>query len=80
MEEKQHTVIMTGLRALVEERGWEVTVVPLVADPRSVRRLVEYVRSLYQPAAATREGHIGPDPPVSPGRLEQRGIERVGRC
>jgi hypothetical protein len=46
VEEKKNTVIMTGLRSLVEERGWEVTVVPLVADQRSVRLLVEYVRSL----------------------------------
>jgi hypothetical protein len=28
--EKQHTPILTGLRALVAERGWEVEVVPLV--------------------------------------------------
>jgi hypothetical protein len=30
-------------------------------------------------AAATREGHIGPDLPASPGRLERRGLEIVGR-
>jgi hypothetical protein len=35
--EKQHTPIMTGLRALTEEREWEVAVVPLIADQRSVR-------------------------------------------
>ena len=35
--EKQHTPILTGLRALTEERGWEVEVVPLVAGQRSVR-------------------------------------------
>ena len=35
--EKQHTPILTGLKALAEERGWEVTVVPLVAGQRSVR-------------------------------------------
>ena len=35
--EKQHTPIMTGLRALADERGWEVAVVPLVAGQRSVR-------------------------------------------
>jgi hypothetical protein len=29
--ENQHTPIMTGLRALAEEREWEVEVVPLVA-------------------------------------------------
>ena len=35
--DKQHTPILTGLRALAEERGWEVEVVPLVAGQRSVR-------------------------------------------
>ena len=35
--EKHHTPIMTGLKALAEEREWEVTVVPLVAGQRSVR-------------------------------------------
>ena len=35
--EKQHTPIMTGLKALAEEREWEVTVVPLVSGQRSVR-------------------------------------------
>ena len=35
--EKQHTPIMKGLRALTEEREWEVAVVPLVAGQRSVR-------------------------------------------
>ena len=35
--EKQHTPIMTGLKALVEEREWEVTVVPQVAGQGSVR-------------------------------------------
>ena len=30
--EKQHTPIMIGLKVLAEEREWEVTVVPLVAD------------------------------------------------
>ena len=37
VSEKQHTPIMIGLRALTEEREWEVTVVPLVAGQRSVR-------------------------------------------
>jgi hypothetical protein len=35
--EKQHTPILTGLRALAAERGWEVEVVPLVVGQRSVR-------------------------------------------
>ncbi len=34
---KQHTPILTGLRVLAKERGWEVEVVPLVAGQRSVR-------------------------------------------
>ncbi len=37
MAEKQHTPILTGLRALAEEQGWEVEVVPLIAGQRSVR-------------------------------------------
>ncbi len=37
MAEKQHTPIMIGLRTLVEEREWEVVVVPLVSGQRSVR-------------------------------------------
>jgi hypothetical protein len=36
--EKQHSPILTGLRALAAERGWEVKVVPLVAGQRSVRK------------------------------------------
>ncbi len=47
--EKQHTTILMGLKALAEERGWEVAVVPLVAGQRSVREkelLEAYVRSL----------------------------------
>ena len=35
--DKQHVPILTGLRALAGERGWEVEVVPLVAGQRSVR-------------------------------------------
>ena len=35
--EKQHTPILTCLRTLSKERGWEVEVVPLVAGQRSVR-------------------------------------------
>jgi hypothetical protein len=37
VSEKQHTPILTGLRALSAERGWEVVVVPLVVGQRSVR-------------------------------------------
>ena len=35
--EQQHTPIITGLRALATDRGWEVEVVPLVAGQRSVK-------------------------------------------
>jgi hypothetical protein len=33
---KQHTPILTGLRALAVDREWEVEVVPLVVGQRSV--------------------------------------------
>jgi len=35
--ENQHSPILTGLKALTDERGWEVAVVPLIAGQRSVR-------------------------------------------
>jgi hypothetical protein len=35
--DKQHTPILTGLRTLVVERGWEVEVVPMVVGQWSVR-------------------------------------------
>ena len=35
--ENQHSPILIGLKALAEERGWEVVVVPLIAGQRSVR-------------------------------------------
>ena len=35
--DKQHAPILTGLRALAGERGWEIEVVPLVVGQRSVR-------------------------------------------
>jgi hypothetical protein len=35
--DKQHVPILTGLRSLSGERGWEIEVVPLVAGQRSVR-------------------------------------------
>ena len=37
VSERQHTPILTGLRALVTGRGWEVEVVPLVTGQRSVK-------------------------------------------
>ncbi len=35
--EQQHTPILTGLRSLATDRGWEVEVVPLVSGQRSVK-------------------------------------------
>ncbi len=35
--DKQHVPILTGLRSLSGERGWEIEVVPLVEGQRSVR-------------------------------------------
>ena len=35
--EQQHTPILTGLRTIVTDRGWEVEVAPLVAGQRSVK-------------------------------------------
>ena len=35
--EQLHTPIITGLRTLVKDRGWEVEVVLLVAGQRSVK-------------------------------------------
>jgi hypothetical protein len=35
--ENQHSPILTGLKTVAEERGWEVAVVPLIAGQRSVR-------------------------------------------
>ena len=35
--EQQHVPILAGLRALAEERGWEIEVVPMVTGQRSVR-------------------------------------------
>jgi hypothetical protein len=35
--EQQHVPILTGLRALAGERGWEIEVVPMVTGQRSVR-------------------------------------------
>ena len=37
VEEQQHTPILTGLRTLVTDRGWEVEVDPLVTGQRSVK-------------------------------------------
>ena len=35
--EQQHVSILAGLRALAEERGWEIEVVSMVAGQRSVK-------------------------------------------
>ena len=37
VSEQQHTPILTDLRVIVADRGWEVEVVPLVAGQRSVK-------------------------------------------
>ena len=37
VSEQQYTPILTGLRALTTDRGWEVEVVPLVSGQRSVK-------------------------------------------
>jgi hypothetical protein len=37
VSEQQHTPILTGLRTLVADRGWEIEVVPLVVGQRSVK-------------------------------------------
>jgi hypothetical protein len=43
--EQQHVPILTGLRALAGERGWEIEVVPMVASQWSVREK-EWMESL----------------------------------
>jgi hypothetical protein len=35
--EQQHVPVLTGLRVLTGERGWEIEVVPMVAGQRSVK-------------------------------------------
>ena len=44
----QHTPILTGLRALSADRGWEVDVVPLVADNGQLKKMSDWnpLRSL----------------------------------
>ncbi len=53
--EKQHTPIMTGLRALTEEREWEVSVVLLVTGKRSVREK-EWLESLRTFGIGKKDG------------------------
>ncbi len=64
MAEKQHTPIIIGLRAVAEEREWEVSVVPLVAGQRSVREK-EWVEGLRIFGIGNEDG--------------QRIIARLGR-
>jgi hypothetical protein len=47
--EQQHTPILTGLRALVTDRGWEVDVVPMVVGQRSVKEK-ESERIVWNPS------------------------------
>jgi hypothetical protein len=82
--ETQHTPIMTGLRALAEGRGWEVTVVPLVTGHRSVREK-EWLEALRIFGIGKEDGQriIGRLVRTlldDPGRIERRGLERVERC
>ena len=44
--EKQHTPILTGLKDLGGDRGWEVEVVPLVVGQRSTNCLTSMKSSL----------------------------------
>ena len=37
VKEKHHTPILMGLRTLVTDREWEVEVVPLVVEQRSIK-------------------------------------------
>ncbi len=66
--EKQHTPILTGLRALVTERGWEVEVVPVVVSQWSVREKgwmhppLPYAENMRSFSEAT--GGICSGPPV----------------
>jgi hypothetical protein len=62
--EKQHTPIMIGLRALAEEREWEVVVVPLISGQRSVREK-EWLEALRTFGIGKEDG--------------QRIIARLGR-
>ena len=62
--EKQHTPILTCLRTLSKERGWEVEVVPLVAGQRSVREK-EWLEALRIFGIGKEDG--------------QRIIDRLGR-
>jgi hypothetical protein len=64
VSEKQHTPVLTGLRTLSEERGWEVEVVPLVAGQRSVREK-EWLEDLRIFGIGKEDG--------------QRIIDRLGR-
>ena len=62
--ENQHSPILIGLKALTEERGWEVAVVPLIAGQRSVREK-EWLESLRIFGIGKEDG--------------QRIINRLGR-
>ena len=52
---KQHTPILEGLNALVEERGWRVEVLPLVTGQRSVREK-EWLETMRTFGISTEDG------------------------
>jgi hypothetical protein len=53
--DKMHTPILTGLRTLTAERGWEVEVVPLVVGQWSVRETEEWFEVLRTFGIGSRE-------------------------
>ncbi len=77
--DKHHVPILTGLRALTGERGWEIEVVPLVAGQRSVREkeCLEAHRICRFSLSGCASRHSRRSP--SSGRLElgARSRERV---
>ena len=81
VSDKQHVPILTGLRPLAGERGWEVEVVPLVAGQRSVREKewLEVLRifGIGKEDGQRILGRLGCTP-TSPGRLERSGLKIVG--
>ena len=56
VSEQQYTPILTGLRALVVDREWEVEVVPLVVGQRSVKEK-EWLEGLWDWERRWEEDH-----------------------
>jgi hypothetical protein len=61
VEDKYHVPILTGLRTLSGERGWEVEVVPLVEGQWSVREK-EWLEATPSQDLRNREGGWSKDP------------------